>query len=795
MSRVTTLGEVFIPAADDVEDLDGPNRVVSVKIKPANRGLPHYAPRGGIISAGTSAVGTTQDNTGLPFGTGSVTIGIWVRKADWTPATFQRFVQKLSANLGFLVGLTTLGEIQVELGTGATTTVYKSSVAPLLDGAWVFIVVTLDRTGSASFYANGALLSATSIAAQSAQTLTNSGVLEWGANSAGATYYSGTFGECWIISGLLTATQIADIYRAGSIAPFCTWTLNSTTGQYVATIGGLSFFTWPDFTKGYGVIAPDRSGNNQHALLGTSGLMHAVTRNPPGVPQRAPRTALLGEGSAGSYIRSTLNTQNPGTGDFMLWTDVVAPSDISSTGRTLAALSSSTSDTFSARTFQIDYHSTYGLRVHLYGATTADERSLYSINLWTLLVGKRVVFAVRRSSAGVNVYVGVDGDWFEVTNLMTLLTAGSSTPAWTDQVDGQYLIGSYRSSSTSSSATHFDDRLANVAMTEAQLRTEYERGEPGPEWTRATNVGVLTGNNTSFDTGIGSWGQGGASHNWATLDANTTVAGKLYALAPASGDCYARVGSTYAPLARQRGRKFLMTGKVRLSAGTAVPLTAGCRDGSVADGGRFALPVATGTEQSFTGVFTVTELSEDLAIGIPSGANGSAYEFDDIQVYPLGYTARLRTDLGGGFQAPNDAVSATNDSTHFDLSTTGVDWAVKAPIGARIPIVRTFNHSAISTLPGSTLFGVLPPGWAVVDFQANVTNALDAGRTGSLGTSGSSGRWVNGLLLDTTGLKQAASLVTTPSSLTANTNIYLTKSASTTVGDIITANTILERKY
>lgn len=117
------------------------------------------------------------------------------------------------------------------------------------------------------------------------------------------------------------------------------------------------------------------------------------------------------------------------------------------------------------------------------------------------------------------------------------------------------------------------------------------------------------------------------------------------------------------------------------------------------------------------------------------------------------------------------------------------------PVGTRMALVGSFHHSEISTSSGGTLLGVIPPGWAMVDFQAQVDEAFDATRTISVGTAASPTRWVNSLAVSTVGFKQATPLQLFPQSAANGTNVYLRKSAATTVGDIINVTALIERKY
>jgi hypothetical protein len=117
------------------------------------------------------------------------------------------------------------------------------------------------------------------------------------------------------------------------------------------------------------------------------------------------------------------------------------------------------------------------------------------------------------------------------------------------------------------------------------------------------------------------------------------------------------------------------------------------------------------------------------------------------------------------------------------------------PIGTRIGLNGEFAHNEVSTIAGVTLLGVMPWGWAPVDFQAWIDEAFDANRTISVGTAGSAARYVNGLAVSSIGFKQATPLQLTPLSAPDGTPIFLKKSAATTVGNIIKASLIIERKY
>ncbi len=612
------------------------------------------SPRGGINSTGATYIGLTRDNTGLAFGTGDFSIGAWARFADSTPAAEQRIAGKGTGLAGWSLALLPAGTLQARIGNGAGETTFTSTVATgVADNAWAFYAATFDRDGNLVFYVNGSQLgAAVSIASLSAQTATNTAALYWGANSGTAQFIVGTLGETFIVNGLLTATQVSDIYKAGSIAPFA---------------ASFTFYQWADFSQGYGPIVKDRSGQNQPALMGASGLTHAVPRNPPGIPQRAPRTALALDGSTNTTVRATLGTQNPATGDLTLWWDGVFSSRTTNHGM---AILTSAADSSPAGAVAVGLSST-ALDFFMRGATTSDYTRLRLLGWQALAAGKRGVVALTRSGTTVKIFVGLDGDFVEVTNLTTTDSGGAGA-VWSASIPGTYFGVGYSAGGEVFDSLTYDARLANVAMTEAQLRTEYERGEPGPEWGGATRTAKYT---SDFSAGLSGWTADGvtATGNKDAIFGQDDVL-ELYANATAgnhriyqgfvfsSAASRARVSfSYYIPAANTTVDKFVVLftgGATNFIAPTYDAWTTINLDLPVmSTGGVLQIQQATTVSSSFTGAGSA---SDDLLY------------IKGITVEQIGYTARLRTDTAAGLTALNSAKSSTNDSTDFLLSTTGV---------------------------------------------------------------------------------------------------------------------------
>jgi hypothetical protein len=772
-------------AANNLSDL-ADKRTARINLGTSDEGR---APRPGIISAGTSAVGATQDNAGLAFGTGDLTIGAWLRLPDWTPAS-QQFVFAKSnlTTLGVIFRIDS-GFLMISLGTGSSFNHYLSSaVMGVTDGSWAFIAATLDRDGNVVYYLNGTQLGIPiSIAALSAQTQTSPSALYWGANGNGAGPITGTIGETFIVGGVLTAARIAEIYKAGSIAPFCAYTANSTTGQNTATIDTFSFFQWCDFGQGYGPIIKDRSGNNQHALMGTTGLTHAVTRNPPGIPQRAPRAGIMGDGGSGNFVRSTLGTQNPGTGELTFWIDSTMPTNSGNDFyRALAYIGSSSSAADAVNSLLVNHSgaASPSLGFTLYGDLTGNVSQLVSFTLGKLLLGRRFVLAGVRSASGFVIHLGLDGDWHNVTSLFATASTGTP-PSWaTANINGTYLVGLLNAANSSSAATLYDLRLANVALTEAQLRTEYERGEPGPEW----SAGTKTQYTSDFSAGVNGWG-GSAGTTAGNVDGIGGRDDVLRYYAGSSTGAHVATGPQLVPSAQYKVTLDVYLPSTNTTAkGLWFSLNAGGVDGQELGGySRNSKFTITDTWTTITGIATASFATGDAKLGVWTGPAGSglwsyagANSATDDVVYVrnvtierLGYTSRLRTDTAAGLTAINAAKSSTNDSTDFLLSTTSV---TTSPNGRTQIIRANTNTNGNQQLFGTSVIDT-SRNWRIRSWHVVTTGTP----TISLGSASGGAQYVSALALSASILTD----ITLLARYALSANLWCASNSTATVNHVI----------
>lgn len=661
--------------------------------------LASKAPSPGIVSAGSGPIASHPPGK-IDVGTGSFTVGVRVLVPDTTPST--TFYLLSNAGTGtpvassFRIGITATapaGRVIVSLRddvSGSAVSHYSSAPIPVSDNSAFDLVIVFDRgSHTVQPYCDGtALGTPIDISAFAGKGFTSASDLLWFAQ---ATNTVGTLFDGWIVAGALSASRIADIHRAGSIAPLCTWTLNATTGGNIATIDGLSFLTWPDFGRADPInnpIAYDRSGNNQHAILGTSGLTAAV---PLTWRNTAPSNALVSDGSNGTFVRATLNSQNPGTGEATLPVSLVYPQDATSAVRTIAALTSSTTTTAQARSLVLAYNSTTGVLVYLYGATTSDYRRWESLALHNQLTalgarGIACALVVRRSASGLSILLGIGGDttrFYDVTNLFSLTTTGTP-PAITDEIDGDYLVTFYHTSTSSSATTLHHLALLNFAPSEAELRSAYARGWNVQEWRGASKANHNTFTNAwgygANDSSSGGTVGGGFAVMTVSVQSGQRTGGSgSYFVRGTDNSAGAQLFTSNLPtgLPVVAGQKVRVSMWLRCSnpsrsisrialfttnAGAALTSTAVNPGWQLTDDWvRYTIDLRIVT----TGTVSVIKLDKNAWSG------SETLDVDDIEMEIVGVTT-LDPINAAGLTALNAAKSATNDSSDFLLSTSGV---------------------------------------------------------------------------------------------------------------------------
>lgn len=740
-------------------------------------GASSRAARQGIISDGSAAMAVVGSPSAIELGTADVSFGMWIKLADWTPSTVSEIFSTDDNATGFQTGIYTDGTIWIVFRTPTNIIYSTEAIAPASNG-WAFVSMALDRTGSAIFYLDGQQLGdPVDISGYSAGSFSStvSGFYIGGHYVSGAGA-AATRGESFIYSGILSATQMAQIHANGTVS-----------GTGIAMLAN-----WTPGTHDF--IIEDVSGNDQHALMGTTGLSFVHPVEMPGTPASAPQTAIRSDGSAGSQAYATLNDQNPGTGDFTLVADISLPTTPVTTTTVLASLTSSTTDMFTDSSAYIGL-GTAGVAVQITGATKTNNLSLISLGLLEMLYGRRFQLSAVREGNTMAVYMGIDGKVLDVTNMFSELTSGSGAN-WSDTVNGTILTTFHRTTAYSGAFGVPDLRLYNTALTLAEARAEYERGEPGAEWVDGDSATYASDFSAGLDGFIGlrltqSGNNDGVSDGATSYDdtqklvlavsTSTKVAGRDMSLI--EGERYRISGLVYIP-----------------SANTQVDGVA-MRVGASING-------ANGTGYNIETVGTWTAFSQEFTRG-PDGSyinflllDGGSVSFTganatdevylvNLVVARLGLTTRLRTDTGGGFQAPNDR--SANGSTNFEL-TGGLTWTPKANIGDRVALTTTYAHDEISATAFTTVHGYWPATKYVVrDIQANRGIAFDSGITVDVGNGSNAAAFASAIALDATGGIRQESLDQTDDTGLVK-NMYIQKSGATTQGEV-TVTVILERVF
>jgi len=637
------------------------------------------APRRAIVSAGTVPMATIP-NTGA-IDPATANFSVFGYKTRGTGSTDYLYAFGSSISGSYLYFDAT--KLQFHIGTDAV--VFDLGSHGLSAGEWALIAVTVDRAGLAKGYINGVLIGSADISAKSAQSATPGASvnLNLGGNTTDGGR-SGSYGEFGWTESVLTAAQIAAIHANGT-----------------ARGSGLTMLAHWVPPVDQDVLFVDVSGNHNHAVLGTTGisLNYEIA-----APVNVPTQALVSDGTAGSKLSATLNSQNPSTGDFTLWSDTLMR-DNSTDVDVVAALSGSNTDVTSARAFLI-YVTSVGVRVQLYGATSSDYRRLSAGNgLLEALKRTRSVVAATRTSAGVKVFTNFGtNQMLEITNLFSESQANSA-PEWTDQVDGQYLIGSYRDAGSSYPISYMDGglELLNFAPSLAELNYRIRNGVWEPKFAEGKTA-LYT---TDFSTSSGwlmSNGTVAIASGVASYDGSADVT--MYRNFPSGAEVGMPVRLTFTSSA---------TGKMYLQGNST---TEWLEEFAT----NYSVNVAVGVNV-FEG--TLSSVASQR-FGIRFRSAGGAWDMDDLTLDILGLTTALNLKAGSGDTIENSR--AANGSSHFTKSG-GITWENPSVTSfGRTSGGRVANTSPI-TFSNATSSTNTTTGAAVIGGGLGVAENINAGGT------------------------------------------------------------------
>ena len=600
------------------------------------------APRQMVISDGTDDAATIPAGNWIDPDLANFTVGAW---AYFPPdAAAKVLVYNFNNWRGFQFSMTTGDIIQARIGNGTNAQVFPQADTAITRG-FHFIAASFDRAGNALFYSDGVLIGTFDISSYSSWSMSPSSGTE--------TQYlredSCALGEIFFASGVLTAAQIVAIAKNGT-----------AVGSGLTMLQHLV----PQVAGQTDVLLEDISGNNQHALLGTSGLSWVV----PLPEYIEPATqALRSDGSAATVLYNTLNGQNPDTGDFAVLVEATF-SDPLSTTRVYAALSTDQTNMVIANGSYLGATLTNGLFMTMYGASTGDSTSFDSVALRALFEAdpQRTRLMYGRSGSGFFCYMQRSGIAYDITNLFSATVVGAGADWATATVNGTKLSAFMRNSTISTKTDLHGLRLLNYAPTLAQAKVLFAGGNP---------VGYEKGDKTELTSG-------------------TLIKGQAYWIETfETGDDFTNLGGT-----NVTDNVFVATGTTPTtwSNGSALVAIGETAALDLSDGGGFQPKnsrAENGSSQwsmSTTGITWTQPNRIGKTILASLAASASAQQMTGASVIPSGWEIiRIRAKAASG--TPNIIVgNATGGSQIVASEALSTTWKALTLVGG-IHIASTTN--------------------------------------------------------------------------------------------------------
>ena len=681
------------------------------------------APRRALVSDGTGDLASIPTGKVL-VGTADFTIGLWLNLDDYgtgistnilgnsgvsTTASITAFRMFTSSIASNGIGL------MLRSAVGGTLLAYTTEIT-IADKSWVNLAITVDKSGFATWYLNGqAVGTPVDISAQEAETYNSAHPFEFlsDINSARS---SGSLGETWISSTLATAAQIASIHTNGT-----------------ARDSGLTMLAHWEPSLSQGVLFEDISGNNLHAILGTTGisLNYEIVE-----PVNVPTQALVSDGSDASKLSATLNSQSIAGGEFGILFEGLFPTDGYTTTRSLASASASSTEAISGRSVGIQYETINGIWLRLYGASTGDYTALKSLDLYNLLVslsneGKRVAILTSWDGDGLHFHLSINGGVpYDVTNTMTVATAGA-VPTFGDALSGDYFISNYRNSAESSNGQIDALELLNVAPTLAEFEYRMRNGGWEPKFGEGDNAELMTGGDfESVTAAVYSNGATITGTNWKTWigagsvnsieDAGDGYGGSdkyLYFLRPgASGSSNYIYDAALMEANAPYSLRFAARRDPSEASGTGILFSgwAGTQKSTVlfrvvGSGDTFGEMALTDDTWRLYESNVFIPSSERIDIGFTGGIK---INVDSVSLIRVGVTTALNLKAGSGDTIENSR--AANGSSHFTKSG-GITWSnpsvtsFERTSGGRVantsPITFSNATSSTNTTTGAAVIG------------------------------------------------------------------------------------------
>jgi len=587
------------------------------------------------------------------------------------------------------------------------------------------------------------------------------------ASITGGLVYKGTLAGASVPATSTAAGDYYIIISAGT-SQGKTWAIGDMA-IYKGTSG-----QWDQVSEGVTQIAQGGSGATTAAaaraaydVLSRAEALGRDTSQVPGGILFDARTSAL------CRVFSTLGSAGSiGTGEFSFWLRVRMPQACVSGTSNLAWIGTNSGG--------MGYDATFGAYYDTGGNVIVRLRTDSSNYIIRTLTGLRSTYQGQvidlffvRNASGLAVYVN-GAVWSTYTDT----AAGSGS--WADLITSTYL-GIGPCSTTGATQSYYRVALFNIALTAAEIAECETIGIPYRfKWATnaaATSAGIPYA--SDFSAGANGWtapgigavagnidGIGGQDDNLRFTDngsAGSHQCSRLTLLA--AGKSYAFTGKVYIPSANTtlvEVRPYLNNSQLTNPITTTDAWTSWS---AVATSDGRALQLL-GQNAAHAHSFT--------------GTNGDVFYAREVTVIPRGTIVDLDLCAGAGPQIM-DMSSNGLHAAYLYFSMYGWEHKVNRRYG-EFMVIRLLAHGDISATGGTTKLFDLPANCGLIEVEFDRETAFDAAITLDVGTSGTSGKYVNAQAVDATGKVLANSVSQVSESATAVTTVYIKKSGSTTQG-------------
>ncbi len=169
-----------------------------------------------VYGDGSTTTATLGDVSRLGFYTEDFSISFWAKNyLAGTRAVVAKRSSFVAPTAGYIIGLTSLGKVIVEIDDG-TGEVSFSTTKGKLDKNWHHYVVTFDRDGLCSVYIDG-VIDATTANISTKTNITNTRAVRFLSDSLASNKFVGVLDEVRFFNKILTQIEIDNLFYDGVV--------------------------------------------------------------------------------------------------------------------------------------------------------------------------------------------------------------------------------------------------------------------------------------------------------------------------------------------------------------------------------------------------------------------------------------------------------------------------------------------------------------------------------------------------------------------------------------------------